>query len=132
MSIILELKNPDLLPALLRAANEDLLKKKEDFIKAKKELSEAEELVLLISSVNNSRNSNIPNGYDQNWSYGKKAEFVLSLLGTSTTGKIADEIMKYEPNEDRKKVVKNLSVAFSTQRDKFKRIDKGDYNEYSL
>ena len=70
------------------------------------------------------------NGYNMDWSISKKAEYVIGKNNKPmTTAEIANAIVnEYETNADRKYIVRNLSVVFATQKNRFKKSqnEKGE------
>lgn len=141
------IKNQKLVSVIKLAVIKDIDDKKKEIERLNEEITESEQWLahleksfskqeLTIEELPKEISYNSPindfGKYDPKWSYGKKAEFILGYLGTASTAQIADEIKNFEKYKDRKTIVKNLSVTFSTQKNRFIRIDKGDYYEYRL
>ena len=75
------------------------------------------------------------NGYNKDWSTSKKAIYVIRKNNRPmTTAEIADVIVNdLEKGAERKHIVRNLSVLFSTQKQKFiKSVNPKGENTYMV
>ena len=110
----------------------DAVKDRQELVKKQiqelqRELNNLEDLLGQIypaqTAIKEFTGTNTLNGYNPEWSISNKAEYVLQKsIEPLTTAEIADTIVnQYEKTADRKQIVRNLSVVFITQKNRFKR-----------